>query len=214
MTHLLRLAALGLATAACAGMLSGCATTQINSQWKDPHYVGSLAKGSRILVACQARDTTLRRICEDHWVVEMGAQGMNVIRSYSLPGIAPDGAASPDAIRAAARASGAGTVVSMQLAPSDVSVVNPGPQMGVGIGGGSGGYHGGGFSFGGLGVSFPVGGATVTQGMTSSTTLVDLASGTTIWSGNASTASDVDATAQVSALTKVTVEAMKKAGLI
>lgn len=214
MTLIFRFPTLALATCACACMLAGCATTQINSQWRDPGFVGDLARGGRLLVVCQASDTTLRRVCEDHWTVELGMQGITATRSYSLPGFSADLAASPDAVNAAARANGARAVINMQLAPGDVSVINPGPQMGVGVGGGSGGYHSGGFSFGGLGVSFPIGGATVTRGMASSTTAVDLASGAVVWSGNASAPAEGDVTAQISALAKVTVEALKKAGLI
>jgi len=203
----------GLAICACLGLLAGCATTQMNSQWKNPAFTGGMAKGSRVMVMCQARDDTLRRVCEDQWVVQLGAHGINTVRGYTLTSLPPSRAANPDEIKTAAKASGARAVISMQLTASDVSVVNPGPQLGVGIGGGSGGYHGGGFSFGGLGVSFPVGSATVTQGMASSTTLVDVASGALVWSGNASTAADVDITAQVTALTRVTAEELKKAGV-
>ena len=40
---------------------------------------------------------------------------------------------------------------------SDFAVVNPGPQVGIGIGGGSGGgYRSGGFSVGGIGISLPI----------------------------------------------------------
>ena len=77
------------------------------------------------------------------------------------------------------------------------------------------GYRGGGFSVGGIGLSFPVGGATTTRSLGSSTSLVDLASGAVIWSGNATTsASAGDLTAQVAALTEVAIDALQKAGLI
>ncbi len=214
MTNLLRLAKLGVTTWICAGLLAGCATTRIDSQWKDPNFVGGLNKGGHVLVLCLARDDTLRRVCEDLWATQLGMQEMTAVRSYLIPGFPPDGAANPDQTKAAAQASGAGMVVSMQLARSDFAVVNPGPQVGFGVGSGSGGYRGGGFSFGGLGISLPIGGATATQAMSASTTLVDVASGALVWSGNASTAADGDVTAQVSALTKVTIETLKKAGLL
>ena len=94
-------------------------------------------------------------------------------------------------------------------------MVNPGPQVGFGLGGGSGGgYRGGGFSVGGIGLSFPVGGATTTRSLGSSTSLVDLASGAVIWSGSATTSASGDVTSQVGALTQVTIDALHKAGLI
>ncbi len=208
-----RLAAHGLATCFLLGVLAGCATTQINSQWKNPNFSGQSLISDRVLVACKARDETLRRLCEDQWLVKLGARGVSVVRSYSLAGFPPVATATPDVIRLAANDNGSRTVVVMELTSSDISVVNPGPQLGVGVGGGSGGYHGGGFSFGGLGISLPIGGATVTQGMASTTTVVDTASGALVWSANASTAADVNVAEQVSALTKTNVDELIKAGL-
>lgn len=201
-----------LATWTCIGLLAGCSTARMNSQWTDPGFTGRPPDSDRVLVLCLARDDTLRRLCEDRWAIELGVQGLSAVRSYSLPGFPPYGRAGPDEIKAAALASGAWSVARMQLALSDLIVFNSGPQMGVGVGGGDA-YRGGGFSFGGFGLSFPVGGATATQGMSSSATLVDPASGKLLWSGNASTTADGDETAQVSALTRITVEALKKAGL-
>lgn len=208
-----RFAVHGLTTCFLLGVLAGCATTQVNSQWKNPNFSGQSLIGNRILVACKARDETLRRLCEDQWLVKLGARGVSAVRSYSLAGFPPAATATPDAIKLAANDSGARTVVVMELTPSDISVVNPGPQLGVGVGGGSGGYHGGGFSFGGLGISLPVGGATVTQGMASTTTVVDVASGALVWSANASAPADVNGAEQVSALTRTNIDELIKAGL-
>lgn len=208
-----RFAGHGLTTCFLLGILAGCATTQITSQWKNPNFIGQSLMSNRVLVACKARDETLRRLCEDQWLVKLGARGISAVRSYSLPGFPPAGTATPDVIRLAAKDSGTRTVVTMELTPSDVTVINPGPQLGVGVGGGSGGYHGGGFSFGGLGISLPVGGATVTQGMASTTTVVELVSGALVWSANASTAADVNVAEQVSALTRANVDELIKAGI-
>lgn len=197
-----------------AAAIAGCATTEMTAQWKDPAY-GSALTGSRVLVLCQARDDTLRRVCEDQWATRLAAHGVAGIRSYSLAGFPPGGAANPEEMATAGRESGATAVASTQLMLSDFAVVNPGPQVGFGFGGGSGGgYRGGGFSVGGIGLSFPVGSATTTRSLGSSTSLVDLASGTVIWSGSATTSTSGDVTSQVGALTEVTIEALQKAGLI
>lgn len=197
-----------------AGVVAGCATTEMTAQWKDPAY-GSTLTGSRVLVLCQARDDTLRRVCEEQWATRLAAHGVAGIRSYSLPGFPPGGAANPEEMAMARRESGATAIASTQLTLSDFAVVNPGPQVGFGLGGGSGGgYRGGGFSAGGIGLSFPVGGATTTRSLGSSTSLVDLASGAVIWSGSATTSASGDVTSQVGALTEVTIEALRKAGLI
>ena len=197
-----------------AAVIAGCATTEMTAQWKDPAY-GSALTGSRVLVLCQARDDTLRRVCEDQWATRLAAHGVAGIRSYSLPGFPPGGAANPEEMAMAGRESGATAIASTQLTLSDFAVVNPGPQVGFGLGGGSGGgYRGGGFSVGGIGLSFPVGGATTTRSLGSSTSLVDLASGAVIWSGSATTSASGDVTSQVGALTEVTIEALRKVGLI
>jgi uncharacterized membrane protein YgcG len=197
-----------------AAVITGCATTEMTAQWKDPAY-GSALTGSRVLVLCQARDDTLRRVCEDQWATRLAAHGVAGIRSYSLPGFPPGGAANPEEMATAGRESGATAVASTQLVLSDFAVVNPGPQVGFGLGGDSGGgYRGGGFSVGGIGLSFPIGGATTTRNLGSSTSLVDLASSAVIWSGSATTSARGDVTSQVGALTEVTIEALKKAGLI
>ena len=197
-----------------AAAVAGCATTAMTAQWKDPGYRGTLA-GGRVLVLCQARDDTLRRVCEDQWATRLAAHGVTGIRSYALPGFPPGGAANPEEMALASRDNGANAVASTQLTLSDYAVVNPGPQVGFGLGGGSGGgYRGGGFGVGGVGLSFPVGGATTTRNLGSSTSLVDLASGAVIWSGSATSSASGDVTSQVGALTEVTIEALKKAGLI
>ena len=197
-----------------AAVITGCATTEMTAQWKDPAY-GSALTGSRVLVLCQARDDTLRRVCEDQWATRLAAHGVAGIPSYSLTGFPPGGAANPEEMATAGRESGAMAVASTQLTLSDFAVVNPGPQVGFGFGGGSGGgYRGGGFGGGGVGLSFPVGGTTTTRNLGSSTSLVDLASGAVIWSGSATTSASGDVTSQVGALTEVTIEALKKAGLI
>lgn len=198
-----------------AAVSAGCATTAMTAQWKDPAFRGTLT-GSRVIVLCQARDDTLRRVCEDQWTTRLAAHGVDGIRSYTLPGFPPGGAANPEEMAMASRTNGATVVASTQLAFSDFAVVNPGPQVGFGVGGGSGGYRGGGFSGGGIGLSFPIGGGGVstTRSFASSTSLVDPASGAVIWSGSASTSAGGDVTEQVDALTQVTIEALQKAGLV
>lgn len=199
---------------ALAILVAGCATTEMSTQWTNPEFSGSSLKERRVLVICQARDDTLSRVCEDGWANRLAAHGIVGIPGHALAGFAPGGAASPEEIAIAGREQEATAVVSTQLMLSDFAVVNPGPQVGFGLGGGSGGYRGGGISFGGIGLSFPVGGATATRSLASSTSLVDLASGKLIWSGSATTSATDDYTSQLDALTRTTLEALQKTGLI
>ena len=209
-TFLAPLLALGL-----TAMLAGCATTQMNAEWRDPTFAAGSLKGWRLLVVCRAPDETMRRVCEDQWASRLGAQGVSPVLSYSIPGFPWASPDTSDEMKSAARSSGVAALISMSLNTSGVAMVNPGPQVGVGIGGGSGGgYRGGGFSFGGIGISLPIGGATTTQGLGATSSLLDAASGSLVWSGSASTPATGDLRAQVGDLARVTIEALRKAGLI
>ena len=200
------LLALGLATA-----LAGCATTQMNTQWRDPAFdVGSLKRG-RVLVVCRVPDEALRRHCEDQWVTLLRAQGISPVRSYSIPGFPWASGDGSTELTAAVATSGVGAYASMSIGAGALTVVNPPAQVGVGVSGG--GHRGGGFSVGGIGISFPIGGATATQSLGANTALVDAASGRLVWSGSASTPAASDPAEQVGSLTRITVEAMRKAGI-
>lgn len=193
--------------------LTGCATARMDSQWLDRTFHDGFGAGSRVFVACETGDDSLRRLCEDAWVERMRAEGIMVIRSYTPGGVPSEAIGHAEQIERAARATGAGATIRMKLATGSYPVFQPGPQVGFGIGGGSGG---GGFSYGGIGISLPIGGSNVSprREMASSTTLTDLRRGTVVWSGGARAQVDGDAATQVSALTRVTVDAMKEAGVI
>lgn len=196
----------------CLAMLGGCSTARMDSQWIDRSFHDGLTAGARVFVSCETGDDSLRRLCEDAWAEHLHAERITVLRSYAPGGVAGDAVGNAERIERAARATGARATIRMKLAAGSYSVFQPGPQVGFGVGGGSGG---GGFSFGGIGVSVPIGGgASPRQEMASSTTLTDLGRGTVVWSGGARTQVDGDAGAQVSALTRVTVDAMKKTGVI
>ena len=168
-----------------------------------------------MLVVCRAPDEAMRRVCEDQWSSQLGARGVAALQSYSIANFPWTSGDTSAEMRAAVRASGVAALASMSIYPSEVASINPGPQVGIGIGGGSGGgYRGGGFSVGGIGITLPIGGATTTQSLAASSSLVDVASGKLVWSGIANTSASGDVLAQVSALAQVTTEAMRKAGLL
>lgn len=198
---------------ACLAMLAGCSTARMDSQWIDKSFHEGLSGGTRVFVSCETGDDSLRRLCEDAWAERLRAEGITVLRSYAPGGVPGDAVGDAERIERAARAIGASATIRMKLAVGSYSVFQPGPQVGFGIGGGSGG---GGISFGGIGVSLPIGGGGVSprQEMAASTTLTDLGRGTVVWSGGARTQVDGNAGEQVLALTRVTADAMKKAGVI
>lgn len=198
-----RLAALG-----GAALLAGCATAQMSSQWKDLSQGAPLPAGSRVVVACVAADDSARRICEDSWAERLRANGLDVVRGYELAGFPADPGRERGQAATVARSRGAAGLIQTQLAAGPYTVYEPGPQVGFGIGGGSG------VSYGGIGISLPIGGSTPREALTASTTLTDVSRNAVIWSGTARTGASGDLAGQLSALTKVTVEAMKQAGAL
>jgi len=195
-----------------AASLAGCATTHMNAQWRDPGFDAGVLRRGPVLVICRVPDETLRRLCEDQWATLLDARGITPLRSYSVPGFTWAGGDVSPEMTAAAAASGATAYTNMSIVPGGTTVVNPAPQVGVGVSGG--GHRGSGFSVGGIGISFPIGSPTATYSLGANSALVDATSGRLVWSGSASTPASADATAQVGALTQVTIEAMRTAGLL
>ena len=68
--------------------LSGCASSSVNAQWSDPQFAGQPPRGTRVLVACEAPDPTLRRVCADRLAAKLAGLG-------ALPVLAADSEASP-----------------------------------------------------------------------------------------------------------------------
>lgn len=204
-----------LLAAGLLAMLTGCATTQMTAEWQNPGFSAASLKGGRMLVLCRTPDEAVRRGCEDQWSNQLGARGVAVVRSYSIPGFPWASTDASEELRLALRASGVATLASMSVYAGRVAAPSSGAQVGVGVSAGSGGgYRGGGFSVGGIGISFPIGGATTAQSLAASSSVMEVAQGTLVWSGSASTAASGDVLAQVGALTQVTTEAMRRAGLI
>ena len=142
-------------------LLGACATTRMDAQWTNPEYQGKSARGAPVLVACEAQDMTLQRICEDKLAAAVSARGGKATLNSQLPAAAtpPSG---NDPYLAAAKKVGARAIVRMTLNSGVPVAVDSGPSIGIGVGGGSGGYRGGG-GFGGIGIGIPIGGARVSQ---------------------------------------------------
>ena len=96
--------------AAIAVLLAACATTQINSVWKDPAYQ---TRPARIMVIGVARNPLNRRIFEDEFVSQLKARGTEAIASYKvLPDSQQDDQA---AIAAKVKEMGADTILITRL---------------------------------------------------------------------------------------------------
>lgn len=179
-------------------------------------FAGRSLRGERVLVVCQAPDDAVRRLCEDQLVTDAGAHGVTAVRLADRPlGVPPNAPLPPEVYREGAKSTGA---VAMALEP-DATVVNPGPMIGIGVGGGTwggGGWGRGGGSFGGVGTSvgIPAGPGSVQTGFAASTQLVDAATEQIAWSGRAVAPPSDAFVRQLIDLTHVTFEAMAKAGLL
>ncbi|MBS1177113.1 MAG: hypothetical protein H6R06_1525 [Proteobacteria bacterium] len=192
-------------------LLAGCAGSRINAQWSDPQFAGQPPRGAKVLVACQAADPTLRRVCADRMAAKLSALG-------AVPVLAPDNgdvgeATAPTevALLQTARSAGAVALLRTQISPEVVAVA-PGPSIGIGIGGFGGSYRSGGGV--GFGVSAPLGGAGPAEtGYATTASLTDVASGRLMWSARASAPPSSDVAQQLSTLATLLLDAARQAGL-
>jgi hypothetical protein len=187
-------------------LLAACASSRIDAQWSDAQFAGQPPRGAKVLVACQAADPTLRRICADRMAAKLSALGRVPVLAADGGGAGPDEAA----LLQAARAAGAAALLRTTLAPEAVAVA-PGPAVSIGIGGFGGGYRSGGGV--GFGVSAPIGGAGPAQtGWAASSALSDAASGRLMWSARASAPPSSDVAAQLDTLATLLLEGAREKG--
>jgi hypothetical protein len=199
----------GIAAAAvCTILLGACATTRMDAQWSNPDYAGRSLKGAPVLVACEAQDATLQRICEDQLAAEVSSRGGTPTRNSQLRETAIPPAGVTDPYLAAARRIGARAIVRTTLQAGLPVASAGGPTIGLGVGGGSGRVGVGG------GVSLPIGGARVGHAYTSETALIDPANGAIMWSGRATSPTAQDVTGQIGELAATTLQAVQRAGFL
>jgi hypothetical protein len=195
-----------------AAALSACATTRMDAQWTNPEYQGRNVRGASVLVACEAQDLTLQRICEDQLAAAVSARGAKATLNSQLSAAASP-ATGNDPYLAAAKRVGARAIVRMTLGAAQPIAVDSGPRIGIGVGGGS--WGGGGSSVGGgVGIGFPIGGSRVAQAFGAETALIDPSNGSTMWSGRASSSTAQDITGQITELAQVTAGALAGAGML
>jgi hypothetical protein len=188
--------------------LAGCATSRVDAQWSDAQFNGQPPRGAKVLVACQAADPTLRRICADRMAAMLSALGRQSVLAADS-GDAP--ALDEAALLQAARTAGAAALLRTSLSPEAVAIA-PAPAFSIGIGGFGGGYRGGGGV--GIGMSAPIGGAGPAQtGWGASSALTDAASGKLMWSARASAPPSSDVAGQLDTLATLLLEAAREKGL-
>ena len=197
----------------CGLLVSGCASTAIQAQWADPLFAGRSLRGTTVLVVCHANAPAIQRICQDQIAARILRSGIRPVMATEADLSAAEGEPITDKIFAAARRAHA--IWAATIAP-DITVVSPGPTIGVGIGGfgGSGGWYPSSGVGGGIGVGFPVGGEQVNTAYTADMTLTDVETGRLMWTSKITTPASQDMTEQVTQLVEVGVTSAQQAGLL
>ncbi|WP_428421162.1 hypothetical protein [Methylibium sp.] len=193
-----------LAALAAGLVAAGCASTPVDAQWVEPQFAGQSLRGSKLLVVCEATDLALQRGCQDHVMAELVAYGASpVVQAAVAAGTVRSAAAEP--YLAAARAAGAKAIWLTSVAP-DATVVQPGPSIGLGVGGFGRSVGGG------VGISLPIGGAKTSTAYGANSQLTDVTSARLMWTAKTRASTTDDVNAQVSELVKSAVAAAGKAG--
>ena len=199
----------------CGLLVTGCASTAIQAQWADPLFAGRSLRGATVLVLCNAQAPAIQHICQDQIAARMLMSGIRPIMATAADLATAQGEQIADKIFAAARRAGANAIWAATIAP-DVTVVSPGPTIGLGIGGfgTSGGWHRSSGVGGGIGVGLPIGSEQVNTAYAADMTLTDIETGRLIWSSRLTTPASKDITEQVTQLVEVGVKSAQQAGII
>jgi len=194
-----------LSACMAASLAAGCASTQLDAQWSDPQMGANPLRGARVMVACEAYEMVVKRICQDQLSAEVVARGATPVMAPDTTNPAPGRPLGDDQYLAAARSAGARAVLTSYITPA-ATAVNPGVTLGIG----GFGFGGGGFS-GGVGVSAPIGGGGVSTGYASNTRITDVSSGRLLWTARATAPPSKDINTQLSELTRAVFGAADKA---
>src|SRR5438552_15010768 len=87
-----------LVFSAAASLLASCASTTLQSTWRDPGYQGGSFRKIFVL-GLSARDVTARRVLEDVLVAKLRAGGVEAVPAWQL--LATNGPAGESALAAA-----------------------------------------------------------------------------------------------------------------
>jgi hypothetical protein len=188
-------------------LLSACASSNMVAQWSDPQFAGQPPPGAKVMVACEAQDFTLRRVCVDRMSAQLLTLGV-------LPVPAPDADGAPiddAALLDSARSAGAMALLRTTIKP-ETAAISTVPSFGIGIGGFGGGYgRGGGV---GVGMSAPLGGVgPAATGYGASAALTDVISGRLMWSGNASASPSSDVNQQLGSMAAQLLDGAVQSGM-
>lgn len=202
------------AASAAVALLAGCAAgPRIEGQWTAPNRPATSLQGARILVACEAVDTAVKRICEDQMAAAVVAHGGTAVVAPQLTPPAP-GQPVPDAqYLAPAREAGARAVLATTVSAWAGAQGGGGPAFSIGLGSfGFGGGHVG----GGVGVAVPIGGYGGERRSTAysaSSRIVDVAAGAVVWTARASAPASDEIQGPMSGLAQAILQGADDAGV-
>jgi len=193
---------------AAAGLLlfAGCASTALDVQWADAKLPPNLLRGARVMVACEAQDVAIQRLCQDRMAAGLAACGSApVMPPESLSVQIAQSVIDPQMLQAA-RDAGASAVFGVTIGVS-AQAVSPGMSISIG------GFGFGGNSGGGIGVSAPIGGGRVNSGYSANGRVTDVASGRLLWTARVTAPPSSNVSTQLSELSAAVLAAADKAGM-
>lgn len=195
-----------LAAGVAAAVLAGCASGP-DATWADPQLGAHPLQGARVLVVCEAAETTLQQLCLDRMTEELTARGLSPVRSTQPPSARVGRGA--EAYVGEARTAGAQALLLTSVTPDTTRVAAPSP-FSIGIGGFSFGGHSG----AGVGVSVPIGaaGSAYNPGYAANSSFTDAGNGRLLWSARTSTTTS-DLNAGMGTMAKTLMGAAEKAGV-
>lgn len=198
------LGAVALVTFAATGCTTG---PKLEAQWADPAFNAQsrLLQGQRVLIACDAYDTTVRQICQDRLARGVLAKGATPVLVPAGTPLVQDRELDAQLIPTA-QALGARAVLTVTMTPATASA---GSGLSVGIGGFSFGRGGG----AGIGLSAPIGGGEVNTGYAASGRLTDLKAGRLVWAATHVASPSGNLETQFSELTQALLDSAQGAGM-
>ena len=200
MPHMPKRIAHWLSLAAAAWLLAGCASTTLQSTWRDPGYMGGAFKRVFVL-ALSTRDVTARRVLEDVVVARLAASGVEAVPGWQV--LPNDGPAAESALTAAVTASRADAMLMVRLLGVDTQLtvwpqpVGPGPRFGWY------GYYSGWYAY-----------PQITQVAVVETTLFDVRTQRVVWSATSETLNPTSVQRDAPGFADVILASLRKDGFL
>jgi hypothetical protein len=190
-----------LALVALAWLVAGCASTTLQSSWRDPAHTADPFKRIFVL-ALSTRDLTARRVLEDVVVAKLAASGVQAVPAWqSLPN---EGPVAEGALTAAVTASRADGMLMVRLLGVDTQTtiwppMGPGPRFGWY------GFYSGWYAYPQV---------TQTQTAVVETTLFDVRSQRIVWSATSETLNPSSVQKDAPGFADVILAALRKDGFL